>query len=493
MDSRDNKMDTITLIEIFLPQLLAEAESARVSAEQALRNVEAETAAERAKMAERYDKLRTEIPALNRKIQPLQECIRMKSRTDLDDAADKAHLEQAQELIFKMEAEFKELGAKFRPQEERTKELIAQATLAVANASESENAARGRIGKAIAAHEAYQANPAYGVGPMPKFKTLREAVKHFYKIGFSLSKEGGAREAYIGDLARTFVSHGEIGGMMPESIGWLGRFEPFKALPCPGSRSHIYEAKLISGSEFSHLFERTTNHNMRLTTDRKMLCFIEETGKILASHTASRITMPRKPGSENFSDLSGSLPRKQGTENFSDLFGSWEDALTASIKELSCHGTLDLKAQGNLPMLGELVREAWEIAASGVTSNKVFPGGQGRLSESKINDLIGPYWRAFIDSPWEPSINGTYALLKHRCARGEIPNVYAFDIQGHFGFRVRTPDHDWIIGEIYCPPENYSPTELPDSMKLINHAGDEDWFAELGPVKFLIRGRSSRS
>lgn len=477
MDSRDNKMDTITLIEIFLPQLLAEAESARVSAEQALRNVEAETAAERAKMAERYNKLRAEIHSLRPRLQPLQECIMVKGRTGLDASADKEQLSQAESLIGKMEAEFKELGAKFRPQEERTKELIAQATLAVANASESENAARGRIGKAIAAHEAYQANPAYGVGPMPKFKTLREAVKHFYKIGFSLSKEGGAREAYIGDLARTFVAHGEIGGMMPESIGWLGRFEPFKALPCPGSRSHIYEAKLISGSEFSHLFERTTNHNMRLTTDRKMLCFIEETGKILASHTASRITMPRKPGSENFSDL----------------FGSWEDALTASIKELSCHGTLDLKAQGNLPMLGELVREAWEIAASGVTSNKVFPGGQGRLSESKINDLIGPYWRAFIDSPWEPSINGTYALLKHRCARGEIPNVYAFDIQGHFGFRVRTPDHDWIIGEIYCPPENYSPTELPDSMKLINHAGDEDWFAELGPVKFLIRGRSSRS
>lgn len=478
MKSQDNKMDTITLIEIFLPHLLAEAESARVIAEQALRNVETETAAERAKMAERYGKLRAEIPALNQKLRPLQECIRMKSRTGLDDAADKAHLEQAQESIAKMEAEFKELGGKFRPQEERTKELIAEATLTLAKASASEDAARSRIGKAIAAHEANQANPAYGVGPIPKFQTLREAVKHFYKIGFCLGNEGAAREAYIGDLAHTYVTNGEIDGMMPESLDWLGRFEPFKALPCPGSRTHICEAKLISESEFRHLFGRTTNQNMRLTTDRKILCFIQETGKILASHTATRVTMPGKPGSENFSDL----------------FGSWEEALSPSIKELSSHRTLDLKSQGDIPMLGELVREAWEISASAVTSKNVFQGGQGRLTEAKINDLVGPYWKAFIDSPWEHTIEGTYALLKHRCARGEIPNVYSFEIHGHFGFRVRTPDHDWILGEIYCPPDHFNPGEAPDPTKLINleSYGDE-WLAELGPVKFRIRKTATRT
>ena len=402
----------------------------------------------------------------------------MKSRTGLDDAADKAHLEQAQELIVKMEAEFKELGGKFRPQEERTNELIAEATITLTKAADSEKKVRARIGKAIIAHDAHQANPAIGVGPIPKFKTLRDAIRHFYKIGFSLTNEGAACQAFIGDLAWPTVTNGEIDGMMPESLGWLGRFEPFKDLPCPGSRTHIYEARLTSETAFSRLFGRTPNNNIRLTTDRKILCFIEEPGKILASHTAAYVSMPGKPG----------------TENFSDLFGSWEDALAPSLKELSSHGTLDLKAQGDIPMLGELVREAWEISASGVTSKNVFQGGQGRLTESKINDLIGPYWKAFIQSPWEPSIEGSYALLKHRCARGEIPNVYSYEIHGHFGFRVRTPDHDWIIGEIYCPPNLFTPSESPDPTKVANLESYSDrWRAELGPVKFCIRKVPSRT
>ncbi len=471
-------METITLIEIFLPQLLSEAKNARAKAEQALNDVKAETAAERAGMVERYNKLNKEIPTLKQKFGSLQECIRVRERTGLDAASDKEQLAQAVTLLGKMETEFNELSGKFRPQEERTKELVAEATTKLAQAAAAENKVQSRIGKAIGAHEANQANPAFGVGPMPKFKTLREAVSHFSKIGFSLTNDGAASQAYIGDLAQTFVTNGEIDGMIPESLAWLGRFEHFKALPCPGYRTHIYEAKLTSETEFDGLFARIHNHYIRLTTDRKILCFIEETGKILASHTAAYVTMPGK----------------SGTENFSDLFGSWEDALSPSIKELSSHGSIDLKAQGDLPMLGELVREAWKTAVAGVSSKKVFQGGQGRLTESKINDLVGPYWKAFITAPWEPSIEGTYALLKHRCSRGEVPNVYSFDAQGHFGFRVRTPDHDWIIGEIYCPPAHFSPGETPDPTKLTNlkSYGDK-WLAELGPVKFCVRKVASRT
>ena len=145
-------------------------------------------------------------------------------------------------------------------------------------------------------------------------------------------------------------------------------------------------------------------------------------------------------------------------------------------------------------MLGEFIREAWKAAAAAASLKHIFRVGQSRLTESKINDLIGTYWKAFIQSPWEPSVEGTYALLKHRCARGEIPNVYSFDVQGHFGFRVRTPDHDWIIGEIYCPPEHFSPSEAPDPAMLTNLGSTGDaWLAELGPVKFCIRKATSRT
>ena len=41
MNPQENKMETITLIELFHPPQLAEADAARVSAEQALRKIEA--------------------------------------------------------------------------------------------------------------------------------------------------------------------------------------------------------------------------------------------------------------------------------------------------------------------------------------------------------------------------------------------------------------------------------------------------------------------
>jgi hypothetical protein len=478
MKPLENKMETITLIELFQPQVLADAEAARVEAEQALRNVTTETADERAKMTEQYQKLRAEIPALQQKLRPLQECIRMKAQTGLDDTADKAQLAEAEKLIARMQAEFKELEDKFRPQENRAKELIAQATAALAKAGEAADQARARIGKAIAAHEAHQADPQTGLGPIPKFPTLKEAVRHFYPIGFALTDEGAAYQAFLGDLVWPYVHNGKIDGMIPESLSWLGDFESFKALPCPRHRTYILESKLLHEALFERQVGPIVDRQIRRTSDRKILCFVEETGEILASHTAVHIAMPGKPRAENFSDL----------------FGSWEEAVAPALKDMAAHGRLDLEAQGDVPMLGELIREAWKIAAPKVSSKKVFQWGQGRLSEAKINELVGAYWQAFIRSPWEPSIEGTYALLKHRCARGEIPNVYSFEVPGHFGFRVRTPDHDWIIGEIYCPPDHFTPGEAPDPTKLTNLDPDGDgWLAELGPVKFYIRKTPSRT
>ena len=478
MNPQENHMETITLIELFQPHLLAEAEAARVSAENALRKIEAEMAAERANMAERYTKLREEIPTLKQQLRPLEECIQMKGRSGLDGSSDKVQLKSAEARILQMEAEFAELSGKFRPHEDRTRKLVEEATAALNKATEAEKRVRGRIGKAIAAHEAYLANPAIGVGPMPRFKTLKEAVRYYCKVGFSLTNEGEAHQAFIDDQIRACLQNGSIEGMVPDSLSWLGRFESYKTLPCPQFRSHIIDAQLTSAYEFHNRFEPRPSHRIAHKEDVKILCYVEEAGKVLASQSGRRVKMPDKPGAEDFSDL----------------FPSWEDALAPAVKELATHGTLDLASKGALPMPGEIIREAWQAAAAALTSKKSFDGGQGRLAETKINELIGAYWKAFISSPWEPSIEGTYALLKHRCARGEIPNVYSYDIKGHFGFRTRTPDHDWIIGEIYCPPENFAPGEAPDPAKVVNLESSEDaWLAELGPVKFCIRKDGSRS
>jgi hypothetical protein len=181
-------------------------------------------------------------------------------------------------------------------------------------------------------------------------------------------------------------------------------------------------------------------------------------------------------------------------EQYAGLFDSLDAALQPFVSELRGLESVDIPDTKELPVLGELIRDTCRKIAEDTAGQPKFLHGQRRLREWQIDELIGAYWKPFINGPWDAGITGSYALLKHRCGRGETPNVYAFDTLGHFGFRVRTPDHDWIIGEIYCPPERFSPTETPDPATLTNLDSPGDaWLAELGPVKFCIRKATSRT
>lgn len=194
------------------------------------------------------------------------------------------------------------------------------------------------------------------------------------------------------------------------------------------------------------------------------------------------------------------LVRRNGVRNgvivkeYAGFFGSLDAALQPFVSELRGLESVDISDTKELPVLGELIRDTCRKIADDTAGQPKFLHGQGRLQEWQIDELIGAYWKPFINGPWDAGITGSYALLKHRCGRGETPNVFAFDTHGHFGFRVRTPDHDWIIGEIYCPPERFSPTKTPDPAMLANLDSPGDaWLAELGPVKFCIRKAASRT
>ena len=153
---------------------------------------------------------------------------------------------------------------------------------------------------------------------------------------------------------------------------------------------------------------------------------------------------------------------------------------------------MDISDGHRLPLLGEVVRDACRKIAADTAGDPKFLPGQRRLSDGQIYKLVGAYWRAFLDAPWEESTEGSYALLKYLCTRDETPSFLSYGTHGHFGFRVLTPDHAWIRGEIYCPPEYFSPTEAL-ALEVINRPLGPDWLVELGPVKFLIRGKTSRA
>ena len=181
-------------------------------------------------------------------------------------------------------------------------------------------------------------------------------------------------------------------------------------------------------------------------------------------------------------------------EQYAGFFDSLDAALQPFVSELRGLESVEISDTKELPVLGELIRDTCQKIADDTAGQPKFLHGQRRLQEWQIDELIGAYWKPFINGPWDAGITGSYALLKHRCGRGETPNVFAFETHGHFGFRVRTPDHDWIIGEIYCPPEHFSPTKTPDPAMLTNLDSPGDaWLAELGPVKFCIRKATSRT
>lgn len=92
------------------------------------------------------------------------------------------------------------------------------------------------------------------------------------------------------------------------------------------------------------------------------------------------------------------------------------------------------------------------------SSSTNFEPRKKQLTLDLIEKEIGMYWKAFISSPWSQAIDSpTVIMLKHLCERGiESPHIWTRDHKGHYGFRVRTRDHSWIIGQIYCPPSSLS-------------------------------------
>ena len=281
-------------------------------------------------------------------------------------------------------------------------------------------------------------------GPIYSFRTLREAARALCPVRIDKNPLGETY-AYVEGVRIRISGDASLASIPPSSLSWVPKPDQH------GETSHAPEMQI-----HAHVV------------------YIEDDDEVLV----------RRNGVRN-----GVI-----VEEYARFFGSLDAALQPFVSELRGLESVDISDTKELPVLGELIRDACRKIAGDTAGQPKFLQGQRRLQEWQIDELIGAYWKPFINAPWDAGITGSYALLKHRCGRGETPNVFAFDTHGHFGFRVRTPDHDWIIGEIYCPPEHFSPPETPDPAMLTNLDSPGDaWLAELGPVKFCIRKAASRT
>ena len=431
-------MKTITWEELWPKQRLIEAEAAHSRAAKALTQAEL---------------------ALERIDQPSARCVAIQTEIDEGNRRywDASHEER--DLIDSRREQLEQALSTAEMEHENTRPTrLAALKGKIARRTDTKSEAQAWLDHVKMRVEMAHASNA--PGPIHSYATLSEAARaicpvHIEKnqLGETYAQVEGVRLRITGDTS--------LASIPPSSLSWVLNCNPSNGV-VPPPVIKIY-ARVVYIEEKDEIFVR-------------------EDGDELEAYLQLSAYQQR------MTKLTESV-----LNSYARVFDSIDCVLRPFIVELREFKFIDISDGKPLPLLGEVVRDTCRKIAADTADHPKFLPGQRRLSEGQIDELIGAYWKPFINGPWEASITGSYALLKDRCARGEAPHVFSCDTHGHFGFRIRTPDHDWIMGEIYCPPEHFAPATAPDPLGLTNRKVGQDWLAELGLVKFLIKGKTSRS
>ena len=220
---------------------------------------------------------------------------------------------------------------------------------------------------------------------------------------------------------------------------------------------------------------------------RSGLCYVKSEGKLYALWSKKFPSIEMVPGKIQKPDRWGTMQTEdglvpKGTQvDVSKLL----EPLYPFIVERVEKATKEFKSlsKASTPLAVRL-RDAVEKV--GVTES-TFESRDKRLSEAEISKEVGAYWDAFINSPWESTIIGDVAMIKHLCERKiETPHVWSCNLKGHYGLRVRTRDHDWILAQVYCPPKHLSPKAPIAADEVIYMPNG---YVKVGPCFINILGR----
>jgi hypothetical protein len=226
--------------------------------------------------------------------------------------------------------------------------------------------------------------------------------------------------------------------------------------------------------------------------DRSGLCFVKSEGRFYTLFPRQFVAAKMVPGKVKYVQNGYWYERDGQVASHYEIDASliFEDLLVA-VHEAT---------EALLPEFKELqsaksplvVRVAKAVQAVGVLET-TFEQQTKRLTGAEVTAEVGAYWDAFVNAPWEGSVTGDLAMLKHLCERKlESPHVWSYSIKGHYGLRVRTRDHDWITARIYCPPADFSPKNpVPHDEVVYYRNGDYGCNAHVrvGPCYIKVLGR----
>jgi len=291
--------------------------------------------------------------------------------------------------------------------------------------------------------------------------------------------------------------------IIPKELGWLKKIPGSEYCSMPSVSDLVIGQ--VEGVNFLQGARGSINGPLKVKTPsvyspdgeagskRSGLCYVKSKNKFYAFCNMSFPVVEMIPGKVRKKDsygyeveTDGMIP-KRVTADLSRLFegfgGPMEEKLSEQTKEFS---QLD---KATTPLVRRVVKA---VKATSVLNSPFELRGE-RMDEAAISREIGTYWDAFVNAPWEAALVKSVAMVKHLCQRKlETPHFWSNKVKGHYGFRVRTRDHDWIIGEIYCPPASFSPKEkVPNNAVMYYRDNWQqcDTFIKSGPCFINVIGR----
>ena len=374
---------------------------------------------------------------------------------------------------------------------------------------------------------AYDENAFYGAIDAPEYETLDEAVDEYVAavpLVVSISEEliidkvglwqvpSAMTPLQVDLFAEDKVAYRY--NRLPRQVEWLSKFAGTEYASMPRSvetRFSVEGVVFVIGS--SKPAEEATGHEwMGKMTEfflnkppsiyspdginyhsdngfyaRSGLCYIKSEGKFYTLWSTKFPSIDRVPGKVQKADRWGTMQTEDGMVpkvlqvDVSKLLESLYPAIAKRI----AHAAEEFKAlsKAKTPLAVRLKEAIEKIGVSEST----FESRGKRLSEAEIAKEVGAYWEAFINSPWEGTILGDVAMIKHLCERKiETPHVWSHYLKGHYALRVRTRDHDWILAQVYCAPKHLSPKAPISPDEVVYMLGG---YVKVGPCFINVVGR----
>jgi len=431
---------------------------------------------------------------------------------------------------------------------ESAKEANVKAEKALAEAEELLAACKVKSEQAELLKASYDINSICGAIEAPEYETLDEAIDEYIDnipMVVSISEEMNIDQVALWEAAsasepsifKIYAKKGKLFryNRMPESLAWLKEFPGSEYSSMPRGDAAVFQAGglpfVVRGKDVedetattgeqngptpkwvgelaayytdNHFYGRAVlktpapsifaPQGMKFFT-RSGLCYIKSEGKFYClwneEFSGVKSVTKRVSKSDRYGYVTQvdeqvqevvDLDVSQLAEDFFEPMSKKLKAATAEFSDL-------IGAKKPLA-----VRLCKAVQAVGVLES-TFEHRNKRLTSGEVAKEVGAYWDAFINAPWESVVTADVAMIKHLCERKiETPHVWSFGIKGHYGLRVRTRDHDWILAEMYCPPESLSPSQpIPqDSVTYVRNAKGIwcDQLIKAGQCFIFVRGRS---